>query len=170
MTSIILVFFFSSRRRHTRCALVTGVQTCALPICTIRPPARTISRALASAASPSPTSTTVRPRKLRKTGNWCIRRSCHCSPDRAASPQRIEKAEPLSSQILVPEERDFALMRPVRVKLMVKPAQRIAGARINPASGRVVRLGFQTDQSETLIIGADLDPCQKRGQIGRAHV
>src|SRR3546814_2181427 len=28
----IMVFFFSSRRRHTRCALVTGVQTCALPI------------------------------------------------------------------------------------------------------------------------------------------
>src|SRR3546814_5081108 len=25
-------FFFSSRRRHTRCAVVTGVQTCALPI------------------------------------------------------------------------------------------------------------------------------------------
>src|SRR3546814_14658060 len=25
-------FFFSSRIRHTRCALVTGVQTCALPI------------------------------------------------------------------------------------------------------------------------------------------
>src|SRR3546814_9529735 len=25
-------FFFSNRRRHTRCALVTGVQTCALPI------------------------------------------------------------------------------------------------------------------------------------------
>src|SRR3546814_4110179 len=28
----VLVFLFSSRRRHTRCALVTGVQTCALPI------------------------------------------------------------------------------------------------------------------------------------------
>src|SRR3546814_7655957 len=28
------LFFFSSRRRHTRCALVTGVQTCALPIST----------------------------------------------------------------------------------------------------------------------------------------
>src|SRR3546814_13259569 len=27
-----LFLFFSSRRRHTRCALVTGVQTCALPI------------------------------------------------------------------------------------------------------------------------------------------
>src|SRR3546814_6938602 len=36
-----LVFFFSSRRRHTRCALVTGVQTCALPIslpCISAPP------------------------------------------------------------------------------------------------------------------------------------
>src|SRR3546814_5400475 len=30
-----VVFFFSSRRRHTRCALVTGVQTCALPISSI---------------------------------------------------------------------------------------------------------------------------------------
>src|SRR3546814_8359092 len=28
----LFIFFFSSRRRHTRCALVTGVQTCALPI------------------------------------------------------------------------------------------------------------------------------------------
>src|SRR3546814_1528590 len=28
----VAMFFFSSRRRHTRCALVTGVQTCALPI------------------------------------------------------------------------------------------------------------------------------------------
>src|SRR3546814_4610964 len=30
------MFFFSSRRRHTRCALVTGVQTCALPISAIQ--------------------------------------------------------------------------------------------------------------------------------------
>src|SRR3546814_3840095 len=28
----VVIFVFSSRRRHTRCALVTGVQTCALPI------------------------------------------------------------------------------------------------------------------------------------------
>src|SRR3546814_5856114 len=32
-----LCFFVSSRRRHTRCALVTGVQTCALPIFRTRP-------------------------------------------------------------------------------------------------------------------------------------
>src|SRR3546814_3894341 len=30
--SLFFFLFFSSRRRHTRCALVTGVQTCALPI------------------------------------------------------------------------------------------------------------------------------------------
>src|SRR3546814_6436193 len=46
----VLCFFFSSRRRHTRCALVTGVQTCALPIYPIalvngfgREPAETVS-------------------------------------------------------------------------------------------------------------------------------
>src|SRR3546814_2676582 len=32
---LVCLFFFSSRRRHTRCALVTGVQTCALPIYTL---------------------------------------------------------------------------------------------------------------------------------------
>src|SRR3546814_15582960 len=37
-------FFFSSRRRHTRCALVTGVQTCALPI---SPPEQAPPRPLA---------------------------------------------------------------------------------------------------------------------------
>src|SRR3546814_7683795 len=35
--SLVIIFFlfFSRRRLHTRCALVTGVQTCALPICII---------------------------------------------------------------------------------------------------------------------------------------
>src|SRR3546814_6921648 len=42
--------FFSSRRRHTRCALVTGVQTCALPIL--------------GKASQDPTLTGVRPNTL----------------------------------------------------------------------------------------------------------
>src|SRR3546814_7596343 len=36
---LLCYFFFSSRRRHTSCALVTGVQTCALPI--FRPAAQT---------------------------------------------------------------------------------------------------------------------------------
>src|SRR3546814_2210364 len=29
---VLLLFIFSSRRRHTRCALVSGVQPCSLPI------------------------------------------------------------------------------------------------------------------------------------------
>src|SRR3546814_18158541 len=33
MCTLVFFFCFSSRRRHTRCALLTGVQTCALPIC-----------------------------------------------------------------------------------------------------------------------------------------
>src|SRR3546814_8009988 len=40
-------FFCSSRRRHTRCALVTGVQTCALPI-SDGPDARNLKTAQAS--------------------------------------------------------------------------------------------------------------------------
>src|SRR3546814_3037899 len=42
----LLFFFLSSRRRHTRCALVTGVQTCALPIyscCALRQAAQIVA-------------------------------------------------------------------------------------------------------------------------------
>src|SRR3546814_1791129 len=38
-----MIVFFSSRRRHTRCALVTGVQTCALPICDIAASVRVLA-------------------------------------------------------------------------------------------------------------------------------
>src|SRR3546814_3883447 len=41
---LIVCFFFSSRRRHTRCALVTGVQTCALPIYMLPSPEKFASR------------------------------------------------------------------------------------------------------------------------------
>src|SRR3546814_6087471 len=41
---MVCVFFFSSRRRHTRGALVTGVQTCALPISANEMPERAILR------------------------------------------------------------------------------------------------------------------------------
>src|SRR3546814_19551898 len=47
----VCIFFFSSRRRHTRCALVTGVQTCALPIWLTCVTFRSVS-ALASANEP----------------------------------------------------------------------------------------------------------------------
>src|SRR3546814_1222707 len=45
------VFFFTSRRRHTRCALVTGVQTCALPICLA--PGSSVAAMTSVSSSPS---------------------------------------------------------------------------------------------------------------------
>src|SRR3546814_16852439 len=47
-----VVFFFSSRRRHTRCALVTGVQTCALPICLQQDYRRSLNIAFAESGYP----------------------------------------------------------------------------------------------------------------------
>src|SRR3546814_15626402 len=47
MSDVLRIFFCSSRGRHTRCALVTGVQTCALPILP-----RAIARAREIAAGP----------------------------------------------------------------------------------------------------------------------
>src|SRR3546814_7300682 len=44
------LFFFSSRRRHTRFALVTGVQTCALPISLLIDSARLLAVTMISPA------------------------------------------------------------------------------------------------------------------------
>src|SRR3546814_4512556 len=48
---LIFCFFFSSRRRHTSCALVTGVQTCALPISAILPAVAAVHDAAAGGAA-----------------------------------------------------------------------------------------------------------------------
>src|SRR3546814_9366165 len=47
-----MFFFFSSRRRHTRCALVTGVQTCALPI-SVAPAMRSFGAAIGLDVAPN---------------------------------------------------------------------------------------------------------------------
>src|SRR3546814_8580848 len=47
---VLICVFFSSRRRHTRCALVTGVQTCALPIFIVCAVAMGVETERASAA------------------------------------------------------------------------------------------------------------------------
>src|SRR3546814_1925972 len=70
--SYVLCFFFSSRRRHTRCALVTGVQTCALPISsgrrrtTVRPTSRATTSATYS--TPATCSTMTSERACAPTG------------------------------------------------------------------------------------------------------
>src|SRR3546814_850472 len=68
------LFFFSSRRRHTRCALVTGVQTCALPISCLPSPCRR-RRILPWPCRP------------RRTLPWPCRR-CRLPARRAGSPGR----------------------------------------------------------------------------------
>src|SRR3546814_4239503 len=62
-------FFFSSRRRHTSCALVTGVQTCALPIFLVTAPVRL--RRVASGLMIEKVRVAVMRAKLRYVdGNW----------------------------------------------------------------------------------------------------
>src|SRR3546814_7047557 len=67
-------FFFSSRRRHTRCALVTGVQTCALPISVVVLPAPlgpSRAKIVPSATSRSMPSSTTRSEE-RRVGKECV--------------------------------------------------------------------------------------------------
>src|SRR3546814_1856234 len=75
-----MFLFFSSRRRHTRCALVTGVQTCALPICAHRP-----ARAAPAPVPPSATARDAAPhqapaRRSRADALPCRRSSPHSPP------------------------------------------------------------------------------------------
>src|SRR3546814_9173977 len=62
--------FFSSRNRHTRCALVTGVQTCALPISTVQ----------------FPEEVRVFPRRARTSLLWFDERCTGCSTCAQACP------------------------------------------------------------------------------------
>src|SRR3546814_9160628 len=77
------IFFFSRRRRHTRCALVTGVQTCALPISRCRGGS---ARYRASARPKGgrglvrgPTCPAARPRELERTGGVLARKHAQIS-------------------------------------------------------------------------------------------
>src|SRR3546814_12915173 len=56
-----MFFFFSSRRRHTRCALVTGVQTCALPISELKVGEALVSLLQADGAPTPVERTLIRP-------------------------------------------------------------------------------------------------------------
>src|SRR3546814_7018392 len=75
-------FFFSSRRRHTRCALVTGVQTCALPIC--KPTGEIFDKAVESAPDA----------KLREQYELSIRAVAAFERFKAVCDARLGVAEP----------------------------------------------------------------------------
>src|ERR1044071_3069294 len=99
---MVLFFFFSSRRRHTRYPLVTGVQTCALPIyqravglggdsgdighvATITP----------SLDARRPTAQTAHPAWNRAV--WVLREGPHAQPCPAALSQAVRASAPLAA-------------------------------------------------------------------------
>src|SRR3546814_874507 len=94
--SRILFFLFSSRRRHTRCALVTGVQTCALPICrSPKAPSGGWRRAPSGppahpATQRPPTPAWPRPRRpTGRCGGGKTRRAPGARPSRCCCPCRV---------------------------------------------------------------------------------
>src|SRR3546814_3210655 len=69
-----MYFMFSSIRRHTRCALVTGVQTCALPIYPTaagRPEARCQELGRASASNRHPSKLSQKRAPAGRAKAWC---------------------------------------------------------------------------------------------------
>src|SRR3546814_2601849 len=83
---VFFIFFFSSRRRHTRCALVTGVQTCALPIRTI-----CTRRNRAPAFTHGPVSQTSSPRAARLVGRLARAGSDRARPLLRSEERRVGK-------------------------------------------------------------------------------
>src|SRR3546814_18646419 len=109
-------FFFSSRRRHTSCALVTGVQTCALPIsCDARPGVGAIGLALNSTCRPSGlialafqfSSTVFAPRRVALGSFYRPVNVDGCKACEQPSPRpfRLAGTAPHSSGLLSPSQR-----------------------------------------------------------------
>src|SRR3546814_5599029 len=84
-------FFVSSRRRHTMCALGTGVQTCALPICTLQDQLfrRDLPRLRQALALP------ITVALLKGRGNYV----CHYHLERMQGDDRAQKSRAEISQL-----------------------------------------------------------------------
>src|SRR3546814_6459463 len=104
MTVGFFFFLFSSRRRHTRCALVTGFQTCALPISVLY--AANVDED--SAATGNRYSALVDER-AREAGGLCVVVSAAIEAEVAALGDPAEKREFLESLGL--EETGLARVR-----------------------------------------------------------
>src|SRR3546814_3845312 len=88
-------FFFSSRRRHTRCALVTGVQTCALPIYISKRWARDAGTDGYKAAFTSDSDTFLLPERLLTLGlvwRWRENKKLDATGDQEAFIKEIGRA------------------------------------------------------------------------------
>src|SRR3546814_7291529 len=105
---LIVFFFVSSRRRHTRCALVTGVQTCALPIS--RP----------SVIRSAPTSSNRPTINLPGACTGIARRSAASGTERCPSPaMRLSSGGAPPSDVQRSEEHTSELQSLVRISYAV---------------------------------------------------
>src|SRR3546814_10910152 len=152
-----MLFFFSSRRRHTRCALVTGVQTCALPISEATVAER---RAIAEALS---NEVGYRSAEYLGDGKFRVDYAISGRLDRGfVYPVNVD-AEAVIPWIAVEVRKDGT----ARVKALafgVEPGPPRPGDR--PAQASLEREG-----TFTLTTAARLDlPNNEDGEIGRAHV
>src|SRR3546814_16450954 len=117
---ISFLILVSSRRRHTRCALVTGVQTCALPISAARA-GRTWPPTTASSTDPYP-------RHLRGNGHGRSREPVRATiavpgtaPDRRRSIHRQGKIHDIRHLLHRRPTGGFA--RPVRAPRIYPPGR-----------------------------------------------
>src|SRR3546814_1916410 len=132
---MLFYFFFSSRRRHTRCALVTGVQTCALPILNAR---RTPGPGDACSLLPRKSCTLDSSSIIRMVGwQWpaCpdahhIRQPCdasvRCKTERRRSKLQIEPSRSVATRSPAPplhlcsDTRPFRAARPMTLATFIK--------------------------------------------------
>src|SRR3546814_16321215 len=118
----VVYFFFSSRRRHTRCALVTGVQTCALPI---SPCCRRSAAAPSGARSARQVPTRNGPRQSAR---------CECRTRQRLRRQLRQALEGLSR--IAPFQRRVVLQRPPSHRATRAHTRRLRGLAPPPPSLR----------------------------------
>src|SRR3546814_17033935 len=124
------MFFFSSRRRHTRCALVTGVQTCALPIypnLALKP----------SQGGPRGSTCGCHSFPMSTLEPWAWPPRCHSRPCRYRSARRVQAANGISGfhfemvgQGCCLEWHRFASSHQTAKKELIKLAQRPEESRV----------------------------------------
>src|SRR3546814_4865763 len=104
LTSFLSSFFFSSRRRHTICALVTEVQTCALPI--LRP---LRLRTFRHRRLVAPRRTAPHRKPCRQTPAWRVAAPVACPPGAGELRLRRAAAPPRGLILQAVLERDLAV-------------------------------------------------------------
>src|SRR3546814_8573550 len=162
LNDYVLAFFFSSRGRHTSCELVTGVQTCALPI-------SAIDCALASASHSGADRSSERRRVAAK------RRASAATGSAATSGEasvRLAISEQSPSGDSVSRAEDYARAGgdcPERIGNEAKPSSSKEGVFVLPSARGA---GFPEDVAPRRGVerAGHHDAVVRQAKIGRAHV